>query len=75
MKDFKCAWCARVLEVVPEVGKKKMARSTSIKEALKRWQEEHEGQDPVEAADIQLQFRWPPIEKMDGTLGTLVNCQ
>uniref|UniRef100_A0A182U3U0 Dynein axonemal light chain 1 n=1 Tax=Anopheles melas TaxID=34690 RepID=A0A182U3U0_9DIPT len=52
-----------------------MARSTSIKEALKRWQEEHDGRDPVEAADIQLQFRWPPIEKMDGTLGTLVNCQ
>uniref|UniRef100_A0A182LSZ5 Dynein axonemal light chain 1 n=1 Tax=Anopheles culicifacies TaxID=139723 RepID=A0A182LSZ5_9DIPT len=52
-----------------------MARSTTIKDALKRWQEEHDGQDPVEAADIQLQFRWPPIEKMDGTLGTLVNCQ
>uniref|UniRef100_A0A182Q3C2 NXF1/2/3/5-like leucine-rich repeat domain-containing protein n=1 Tax=Anopheles farauti TaxID=69004 RepID=A0A182Q3C2_9DIPT len=48
-----------------------MARSTTIKDALKRWQEEHDGQDPVEAVDIHLQFRWPPIEKMDGTLGTL----
>ncbi|XP_053661922.1 dynein axonemal light chain 1-like [Anopheles marshallii] len=52
-----------------------MARSTTIKDALKRWQEEHDGQDPVEAVDVQLQFRWPPIEKMDGTLGTLANCQ
>ncbi|XP_050084026.1 dynein axonemal light chain 1-like [Anopheles aquasalis] len=52
-----------------------MARPTTIKEALKRWQEENDGQDPAEATDIQLQFRYPPIEKMDGTLGTLVNCQ
>ncbi|KFB35286.1 AGAP008526-PA-like protein [Anopheles sinensis] len=52
-----------------------MARSTTIKDALKRWQEDHDGQNPIEAEDIQLQFRWPPIERMDGTLGTLVNCQ
>ncbi|XP_052866935.1 dynein axonemal light chain 1-like [Anopheles cruzii] len=52
-----------------------MSRSTTVKEALKRWQEEHDGQDPIEAKDIQLQFRWPPMEKMDGTLGTLVNCE
>lgn len=54
---------------------REMARPTTIKEALKRWQEENDGQDPAEATDIQLQFRYPPIEKMDGTLGTLVNCQ
>ena len=51
-----------------------MDKTTSIKEALKKWQEAN-GIDPTEATDIQMQFRWPPIWKMDNTLSTLVNCQ
>ncbi|XP_062551896.1 dynein axonemal light chain 1-like [Armigeres subalbatus] len=52
-----------------------MARSTTIKEALQRWSAERDGEDPTKAKDIQLQFQWPPIEKMDGTLSTLVECE
>ncbi|XP_054741087.1 dynein axonemal light chain 1 [Anastrepha obliqua] len=51
-----------------------MSKATTIKEALKRW-EEREQQSAVEAKVIELQFQWPPIEKMDNTLSTLVNCE
>ncbi|EDS36119.1 dynein light chain 1 [Culex quinquefasciatus] len=52
-----------------------MSRPTTIKEALSRWSTENEGKDPTQAKDIQLQFQWPPVEKMDGTLSTLVECE
>ncbi|XP_055634585.1 dynein axonemal light chain 1-like [Toxorhynchites rutilus septentrionalis] len=52
-----------------------MSRATTIKEALHRWSEQNEGADPTQAKDIQLQFQWPPIEKMDGTLSSLVACE
>ncbi|XP_065077591.1 dynein axonemal light chain 1-like [Ochlerotatus camptorhynchus] len=52
-----------------------MARPTTIKEALQRWSVARNGEDPTKAKDIQLQFQWPPIEKMDGTLSTLVECE
>ncbi|XP_061387646.1 dynein axonemal light chain 1-like [Musca vetustissima] len=51
-----------------------MSKATTIKEALKRW-EEREQQNATQATCIELQFQWPPIEKMDNTLGTLVNCE
>lgn len=51
-----------------------MAKATTIKEALKNWETKHNDQPAIEATDIQLQFQWPPIEKMDATLSTLVNC-
>lgn len=51
-----------------------MAKATTIKDALKRWEEKTQ-QTATESTDIQLQFQWPPIEKMDNTLSTLVNCQ
>lgn len=51
-----------------------MSKATTIKEALKRW-EEREQQNATQATAIELQFQWPPIEKMDNTLGTLVNCE
>lgn len=51
-----------------------MAKGTSVKDALKLW-EERTGEDSKTATDIGLQFQWPPIEKMDATLLTLVNCK
>jgi len=51
-----------------------MSKATTIKEALKRW-EEREQQNSLTAKNIDLQFQWPPIEKMDSTLGTLVQCE
>lgn len=53
---------------------KNMSKATTIKEALKRW-EDREQQNSLDAKAIDLQFQWPPIEKMDSTLGTLVNCE
>lgn len=51
-----------------------MAKATTIKEALKRWEEKN-GQSAVEATVIELQFQWMPIEKMDNTLSTLTQCE
>uniref|UniRef100_A0A1A9WA46 Dynein axonemal light chain 1 n=1 Tax=Glossina brevipalpis TaxID=37001 RepID=A0A1A9WA46_9MUSC len=51
-----------------------MSKATTIKEALKRW-EDREKQSAIQAQTIELQFQWPPIEKMDNTLSTLVNCE
>lgn len=51
-----------------------MAKATTIKEALKRWEDKTK-ENAMEAKAIELQFQWPPIEKMDNTLSTLVNCE
>ncbi|XP_055837705.1 dynein axonemal light chain 1 [Episyrphus balteatus] len=51
-----------------------MSKATTIKEALKRF-EERARVSSSEATEIDLQFQWPPIEKMDGALGNLVNCK
>lgn len=51
-----------------------MAKPTTIKEALAIWENET-NQLAIESKDIQLQFQWLPIEKMDNTLSTLVNCE
>lgn len=51
-----------------------MAKGTTVKEAIKLWEEKHNA-DATRATDIGLQFQKPPIEKMDASLLTLVNCQ
>lgn len=51
-----------------------MAKATTIKEALKRLEDQTK-QNPVDIKEISLQFQWPPIEKMDATLSTLVKCE
>uniref|UniRef100_A0A1I8PK48 Dynein axonemal light chain 1 n=1 Tax=Stomoxys calcitrans TaxID=35570 RepID=A0A1I8PK48_STOCA len=51
-----------------------MAKPTTIKEALTKW-EERTKDDSTKATDIGLQFQYLPIEKMDGTLGTLIECR
>lgn len=48
-------------------------KATTIKEALKRWEEKYKI-SPSEAKEVQLQFQ--NIERMDNTLGTtLTNCE
>ncbi|XP_065364252.1 dynein axonemal light chain 1 [Calliphora vicina] len=51
-----------------------MAKPTTIKEALTKW-EERTQQDATKATEIGLQLQFPPIEKMDSTLGTLTECR
>lgn len=51
-----------------------MSKASTIKEALKRW-EDRTKENCLEAKVIELQFQWLPIEKMDNTLSTLVNCE
>ncbi|CAG0920033.1 unnamed protein product, partial [Notodromas monacha] len=50
-------------------------KPTTIKEALKLWEEKHPGEDPAEAREVKLNGVFPPIEKMDTTLGTLTNVE
>lgn len=51
-----------------------MAKATTIKEAIKRW-EDNTKQNSADATEIGLQFQWPPIEKLDNTLSTLTKCE
>lgn len=51
-----------------------MSKPTSVKLALKKLQDKTK-EDPAEATEVNLQFQWPPIEKMDINLSSLVNCQ
>ncbi|KAL7740896.1 hypothetical protein ACLKA6_014058 [Drosophila palustris] len=51
-----------------------MAKPTTIKDALARWEEKNK-QEAITATEIGLQFQYPPIEKMDAQLSTLVECQ
>ncbi|CAO1441301.1 unnamed protein product [Diamesa serratosioi] len=50
-----------------------MSKPTTIKEALTKW-EEREGIKVTEAMEIELQFQFPPIDKMTADLSTLANC-
>ncbi len=47
---------------------------TTIKEALTKW-EEKSGQKAAEAKDVRINGIFPPIEKMDASLSTLVNVE
>lgn len=49
-------------------------KATTCKEAIAKWEKDH-NESAAEATVIELQFQWPPIERMDGALSTLVNCQ
>lgn len=49
-------------------------KATTCKEAIARWEKE-KGESAADAVVIELQFQWPPIEKMDGALSTLVACE
>lgn len=49
-------------------------KATTIKEAVKRFEDKFKC-NAIDAKEVQLQFQWPPIEKMDPQLGTLVKCE
>ncbi|XP_060684267.1 dynein axonemal light chain 1 [Hemiscyllium ocellatum] len=51
-----------------------MAKATTIKEALAKW-EERSGEKAAEAVEVKLYGQIPPIEKMDASLSTLSNCE
>lgn len=48
---------------------------TTIKDALKNWQEKHGDTSLAEAKEVGLQFQWPPIEKMDNSLSVLTSVE
>ncbi|XP_076632925.1 dynein axonemal light chain 1 [Colletes latitarsis] len=50
------------------------AKPTTCKEAIRRWEEENR-QEASTATEVILSFQWPPIEKMDNALATLVSCE
>ncbi|KAB0803678.1 hypothetical protein PPYR_00648 [Photinus pyralis] len=50
-----------------------MARATTIKEAMKKWEEKHPNEEISKATEVGLQFQWPPIEKMDNSLASLTS--
>ncbi|CAH1174068.1 unnamed protein product [Phaedon cochleariae] len=52
-----------------------MSKPTTIKDAIKRWEEKHPGESISEATDVGFQFQWPPIEKMDNSLSALTKCR
>ncbi|CAL7936153.1 unnamed protein product [Xylocopa violacea] len=49
-------------------------KPTTCKEAIRSWEEEN-GREASSAKEIIFSFQWPPIEKMDNSLATLVNCE
>lgn len=52
-----------------------MARATTIKDAIKKWEEKHPGESIYETKEIGFQFQFPPIEKMDNTLSSLTKVE
>ncbi|XP_069988135.1 dynein axonemal light chain 1 isoform X1 [Penaeus vannamei] len=50
------------------------SKGTTVREALKQW-EEGTGQKAAEALEVKLIGLYPPIEKLDSSLQTLVNCE
>ncbi|KAM4666564.1 dynein axonemal light chain 1 isoform 2-T2 [Amazona ochrocephala] len=50
------------------------AKATTIRGALARWEEKN-GQKASEAKEVKLYGQIPPVEKMDESLSTLVNCE
>ena len=51
-----------------------VGKPTTCKDALHRWEEEN-GEEASSAKEVTLSFQWPPIEKMDNALGTLLKCE
>lgn len=51
-----------------------IAKATTIKEAIKRFEDRFKI-NATDAKEVQLQFQWPPIERMDPNLGTLTHCE
>lgn len=52
-----------------------MSKPTTIKDAIKKWEDAHPNQKISDAEEVGFQFQWPPIEKMDNSLAALTNCR
>ncbi|KAK9886245.1 hypothetical protein WA026_015759 [Henosepilachna vigintioctopunctata] len=52
-----------------------MAKATTIRDAIKKWEEKHPNESIAEVEEIGFQLQWPPIEKMDNSLSALVKCR
>ncbi|XP_030762084.1 dynein light chain 1, axonemal [Sitophilus oryzae] len=52
-----------------------MSKPTTIKDAIKRWEDKHPGESISDATEVGFQFQWPPIEKMDNSLSALTKCR
>lgn len=50
-------------------------KATTIKDAIKNWEDENNKEPASEATNVCLQFQWPPIEKMDNNLSVLTKCE
>ncbi|NXY72570.1 DNAL1 protein, partial [Glareola pratincola] len=50
------------------------AKATTIREALAKWETKN-GQKASEAKEVKLYGQVPPVEMMDESLSTLVNCE
>ncbi|XP_054054698.1 acyl-coenzyme A thioesterase 3-like isoform X4 [Rissa tridactyla] len=71
MKEFKLEYfeeAARFLQRHPK------AKATTIREALAKWETKN-GQKASEAKEVKLYGQVPPVEMMDESLSTLVNCE
>ncbi|XP_022913968.1 dynein axonemal light chain 1 [Onthophagus taurus] len=51
-----------------------MSKPTTIKDAIKKWEEKHPGENIGDAQEVGFQFQFPPIEKMDNSLAALTSC-
>ncbi|XP_023020018.1 outer dynein arm dynein axonemal light chain 1 [Leptinotarsa decemlineata] len=52
-----------------------MSKPTTIKDAIKKWEDKHPNESISEALEVGFQFQWPPIEKMDNSLSALTKCR
>lgn len=52
-----------------------MSKPTTIKEAIKKWEDKHVDQVISNATEVGFQFQYPPIEKMDNSLSVLTNVE
>ncbi len=52
-----------------------MAKTTTIKDALAKWQADHPEEKMLEAKTIKLMFCIPPLTKMEPKLNELVACE
>ncbi|XP_065541408.1 dynein axonemal light chain 1 isoform X4 [Lathamus discolor] len=69
-----CAGGCRSIATVAVTVAVAMAKATTIREALAKWEEKN-GQKASEAKEVKLYGQIPPVEKMDESLSMLVNCE
>ncbi|XP_019877746.1 dynein axonemal light chain 1-like isoform X2 [Aethina tumida] len=66
-------WSFWWLLIEPHMKISDMPKTTTIKDAIKKWEEANK-KKISEAKAVGFQFQWPPIDRMDNSLSALVNC-